>query len=306
MPAIFTHYLFSELVAPPLVGSIPCAKIYIWGSQGPDFLFFSPPVHLHWRSLSHIGTQMHQQDMEDNLSFMAACCKKAVGTEKDVLQSYFYGFLSHYILDSTFHPYVYGLQRYFKTLLPKASDNYLHRQIETNLDVLFLKHIRNATIRDFSVISRFERTPELNFVCEMYRSLLHNRYGRNFPIRAISHAFLSLKLVYSFFYSPRGFKKRAVTFAKRLMKNDYPTVMALIHPVEAGHEIDYANEKRALHEDGNPALDHTAYELFEIARQKFAVAFPLAEQFCRDGGGDFSQITHGIDFEGNQTIAYRQ
>lgn len=298
MPAIITHYLFSEMVVPPLIQDIPRAKIYIWGSQGPDFLYFSVPIHLRWRRLSRIGGDMHNQDIEENLSFMADYCRKATGEEKEILLSYFYGFLSHYILDSTMHPYVYGLQRYFKTILPKASDNYLHRQIETNLDVLFLKHFRNMTIQDFSVISHFERTPELNAVCEMYRALFRSRYGFNFPLRTISHAFLSLKLIYSFFYSPRGFKRRAVTFAKRLMKYDYPAFMALIHPVEAGNEIDYANENRELHEPGNTALEHTAYELLDIARKRFQEVFPIAEQLCREGG-DFSAITHGIDFEGN-------
>lgn len=302
MPAIIAHYLFSEMVVPPLVQDISRAKVYIWGSQGPDFLYFSLPIHLRWRTLAHIGNQMHTQDVEKNLAFMADCCRQAQGQEKEILLSYFYGFLAHYVLDSTFHPYVYGLQRHFKTVLPKASDNYLHRQIETNLDVLFLKHFRNMTIQDFSVISHFERSPELMQICEMYQKLIQNEYGRFFPLRSISHAFLSLKLVYSFFYSPRGFKRRAVTFAKRLMKNDYPPIMALIHPVEASTEIDYANVERKLHEPGNEALEHTAYELLDIARKKFQAMFPLAEQLCRDGG-DFSAITHGIDFEGNPSAS---
>ncbi|MFT9077761.1 zinc dependent phospholipase C family protein [Ethanoligenens sp.] len=302
MPAIITHYLFSEMVVPPLIHDMQCANVYVWGSQGPDFLFFSPPVHMHWRLLSRIGSLMHEQDMEKNFAFMADCCKKAKGKEKNILLSYFYGFLSHYILDSTFHPYVYGLQRYFKTVLPKASNNYLHRQIETTLDVLFLKRFRNMTIQDFSVISHFQRIPELNLVCEMYQSLFESRFKQAFPIRAISHAFLSMKLVYSFFYSPRGFKRRAVTFAKRLTQESHPAIFALIHPVEPGKEIDYANEKRALHEPGNEALEHTAYELFDIARKKFNTVFPLVEQFCREGGGDFSAVTHGINFEGNPTV----
>lgn len=298
MPAILTHYLFSEMVAPPCIDDMLSGNMYVWGSQGPDFLFFSPPVHPHWRMLSRIGGLMHEQDMDQNFAFMADCCKKAEGMEKKILLSYFYGFLSHYILDRTFHPYVYGMQRYFKTILPKASDNYLHRQIETNLDVLFLKRLRSMTIQDFSVISHLRRIPELNTVCEMYRELFRSRFEQTFSIRAISHSFLSMKLLYSFFYSPRGFKRRAVTFAKHLTENSYPAVMALIHPVEPGTEIDYANIKRAVHEPGNDALEHTAYELFGIASQTYKTFFPLAERLCRDGG-DFSAITQGINFEGD-------
>lgn len=298
MPAIITHYLFSKETAQPMVKQAHCANVCTWGSQGPDFLFFSPPIHLHWHLLSQIGHRMHEQNMEQNFSFMAECCKRAEGENKDILLSYFFGYLSHYILDSTFHPYVYGMQRFFKKLLPKASDNYLHRQIETNLDVLFLKRFCNKTIQDFSVISHFQRTPELTHVCEMYQRMLREQFGQEFPIRTISHSFLSMKLVYSAFYSPRGFKLRAVTFAKRLTQNSHPALMALIHPVEPDTEIDYANIKRAIHEPGNETLEHTAYELFDLARARFQEIFPLAERFCKEGGGDFSAITRGINFEG--------
>ncbi len=299
MPAIITHYLFSQTVAPSFALQPQCASVYTWGSQGPDFLFFSPPVHFCWRRLSRMGVAMHEKDMEAVLAYMASCCQKAQGEEKQILLSYFCGYLSHYILDSTFHPYVYGMQRLFKKVLPQAGQNYLHRQIETNLDVLLLKRLRRLTIRDFSVISHFQRTPELVPVCRMYQGLFREQFGQECSIKAISHSFLSMKIIYSLFYSPRGFKRRAVAFARRLTESCHPAVMALIHPVEPDTEIDYANENRAVHEPGNEALEHTAYELFDIACRRFRDAWPLAERFCREGG-NFAEITHGVNFEGEK------
>ncbi len=297
MPAILTHYLFSQEVAPSMAGKSHCDDVYNWGSQGPDFLYFSPPIRRHWRTLAHIGTAMHEKNIERDFSFIATSCQELHGIRQKILESYYYGYLSHYILDSVFHPYVYGLQRYLKKKMPKASDNYIHRHIETNLDVLFLKHYKNMTIRDFSVISHFVRTPELNVVCQMYRRLFHTYFHTDFTPRAISHCFLSLKLVYSFFYSPRGFKRRAVTFAKRLTADSHPPIIALIHPVEPDTEIDYANLNKSIQEPGNTALHYTAFELFNLACEKYKAALPIAQKFCKEGG-DFSAITKHINFEG--------
>ena len=298
MPAIITHYLFAQAVLPPQARGEKCEPVYTWGSQGPDFLFFSPLLNpLRSRTLVRIGSEMHDRDAARNLSFMADCLRGRQGAAHEALLAYLLGYLSHYILDSTFHPYVYGMQRYYKRMLPEAGENYIHRQIETTLDVLFLQRMRQQTIRDFSVASHFVRTPELNAACEMYRTLFAARYGAHFSVPSISRAFLSLKVLYTLFYSPRGFKKRAVTFAKRLTGSGHPALMALIHPVEPAHEIDFANEKRAIHEAGNEALTHTAYELMDIACARYRAALPTALELFANGG-DFSVVTHGINFEG--------
>lgn len=298
MPAIITHYLFSQTVVPPAALRERCGEVYVWGSQGPDFLFFSPLLNpLRCRPLIRIGEAMHQREVAQNLDFMSDWLRRTQGAEHEALLSYLFGYLSHYILDSTFHPYVYGMQRYYKSLMPDAGDNYIHRQIETNLDVLFLKRLHDQTIREFSIADHFVRTPELLAACRMYRALFAARYGADYTAASISRAFLSLKVLYTLSYSPRGLKQRAVTFAKRVTGSRHPALMALIHPVEATHEIDFANEAKAIREPGNEALTHTAYELMDIACERYRAAVPLATELFAHGG-DFSAITHGINFEG--------
>jgi len=80
----------------------PLPRLYLWGAQGPDVWFYHGllhPVH----SLRKVGNLLHARNVEATLSHMA---EAAAGDRLRL--TYFAGFLTHYALDKTAHPYVHS------------------------------------------------------------------------------------------------------------------------------------------------------------------------------------------------------
>lgn len=294
MPAIIMHLLFGEDVLHSVDFKPEYQDVYDWGTQGPDFLFFALPINAQYRRLNAVGSSMHRTDIEKNLSLMADCCSHAEGKRKAVLTSYFYGYLAHYILDRTFHPYVFALQRAFKALLPEAPDGYLHKKIETNLDVIFLDRLSGQTVKTYAVYKKLKISPELQCVCSLYSELFYRNYGIGIPRESIRGAFSHMKLVYNILYSPKGVKRGILAAAERFSGHPYPQIAALSHTPEYTGEIDYANVNKAVEiESSGEALTCSAFELYEKAKALYAQAADIFKN-----GGDFADITGGINFEG--------
>lgn len=301
MPAVITHYLFGEEVL-KLTGFVPeCPNIFIWGTQGPDFLFFSLPLGSEGTRLTRFGIKMHERDVEENMRFICDCCRTAGGLEKKVLVSYLYGYLAHFILDSCIHPYVYELQDQFNILLPKAQKSFLHKKIETNLDIIFLRRFREMDIRTFSISDKLIVTKELIPVCRLYSRMFHKQYGAGIGYEKILRSFQNMKMAYAALYSPRGGKRNAFSAAERLAGHRYPEIAALAHTVKPSREIDYTNVNRVFKGKDTGALAYTVYEHFNFACYRYCEAADLIARYLTDGSGDFSKITKGCNFKGNFT-----
>lgn len=90
--------LFSRALSPE---ELP--RLYLWGAQGPDVWFYHSLLHP-IRSKRRVGNLLHGYHVDATFSAMADA---AAG---DPLRlTYFAGFLTHYALDKTAHPYVHSL-----------------------------------------------------------------------------------------------------------------------------------------------------------------------------------------------------
>lgn len=299
MPAVITHYLFGKEMIPCLPAPPACSSVFNWGTQGPDIFFFTPPLSAESRRIIQTGYRMHEQDVEEILAAISKQTIAAFGMEKSILTSYLYGYLAHYILDSTFHPFVYAMQRHLKAQIPDASDAYIHRLIETNLDVIFLQKLRGLSIRTFPIFQKLRIKPELAVVCRMYAVLLRERYGLGFSAARIQKSFSGMKTAYALLYSPRGIKRGAITATERLIGRRHPEIAALSHRVNAQDTFDFANLKREVGEQN-------AFELFAAAAQRYKDAVASLSQIFAAGtaaASDFTVITHGINFEGSESVS---
>ena len=111
MPGLTTHYLFGLKVLHDISNLEIKEKVlkhrgaYALGLQGPDIFFYSA------RTLSsrfqNLGSTMHKTYTGDFFKNYITGLDLKTGKEKDILLSYFQGFLCHYILDCTAHPYIY-------------------------------------------------------------------------------------------------------------------------------------------------------------------------------------------------------
>ena len=107
MPAIYAHDLFGKKVyekasahIQSIIDTYPdCFRI---GLQGPDILFFYQPLKKH--PINRLGNQLHQQKVSVFLEQV-----RPILDEKGLHSpegAYILGFICHYMLDSTCHPYI--------------------------------------------------------------------------------------------------------------------------------------------------------------------------------------------------------
>lgn len=132
MPAAYAHYRFGQEVLERLPQKIqnrirPETDLYHIGLHGPDIFFYCHPLTRN--SISALGYRLHD---EPGIRFFKTAL--AIACSRDLPGaglSYLYGFICHFVLDSTCHGYIDGTA---------ANDTLTHADIETAFDRYLLLH----------------------------------------------------------------------------------------------------------------------------------------------------------------------
>lgn len=149
MPAFSTHYIFSDEMMDTIRQRAKGVNIderaVIYGTQGPDFLFFHRILPtMPGKSLMGTGSAIHRSDPARLFAAMAEFLTNGRNYDRDMVISYFCGFICHYALDRSVHPFVYWAMEDIKG---KEHITYhpfvLHNRIEFNIDMILLREKRN-------------------------------------------------------------------------------------------------------------------------------------------------------------------
>ena len=136
MPALYTHYRFGKAVEkelPPVLQETIAAypEAFALGTQGPDILFYHQPMKSN--AVRSRGVALHAVAPE---SFFVHAAKEIVQARAKndekfarALTAYVCGFLCHFTLDISCHPYIDE----------KAHDTFTHGKIESELDKYMLR-----------------------------------------------------------------------------------------------------------------------------------------------------------------------
>lgn len=131
MPAAYVHYRFGKEV----IECLPFVyrksiekyqKLYDIGLHGPDILFYNKPLSA--GGVSQTGYAMH--DRPAAVFFKKAADIFAGSKDKEALKAYLYGFICHFTLDSTCHPYIEKMTQ---------ESGVSHAELETELERFFMK-----------------------------------------------------------------------------------------------------------------------------------------------------------------------
>lgn len=148
MPGYMTHYIFGrqeykKFSENELKKAIrENVNVFNLGLQGPDIFFFFPGFFL--INKTNLGSTMHRsktgQYMSNMLKYIYGCKDTE---EKKICTAYLAGFLAHYDLDRTCHPYIY-----YKTDYMHKGKAYHGRHIalETDIDFLLSRKILKQKI----------------------------------------------------------------------------------------------------------------------------------------------------------------
>lgn len=283
MPACLTHYLFAQNVLQDLAEkeSIDqCA--YFWGAQGPDFLFCHR--YFPWmkgRSLKSYGNELHSV-AKPSVTFTAM--RNFLKHHEDPsYRSYVYGFLCHYALDSTAHPYINALAGTLREDRPYETPTTMHGEIEAALDAIVLRHETGKLPSEVPLGKMFPRNePVQRRIAKLYREVILEVFGADIPEQELLRATQDAHFVFSCLTDRTGLKKRLFD---TIEAGKAHTVSSHIVPITEREGIDYAN----LQQEEWHAGDVTSHQsFFELMGEAMGLAETLISGFQ---GIDFSAVT---------------
>ena len=249
MPGFITHYICGQAIlknanpkAQELVKSNQ--QFYNIGTQGPDIFFYYIPGLLK-RHLRDIGIQMHKHHFGDFMHHMTdIMLKENLPSEaKSLLFAYIGGFLTHYALDATAHPYVYsqtGIRKKGdKAKAIKYSVN--HRKFETAIDVLMLDLMSSKKPSDYKLweLINVDYDPA-QIVAAALSSSIQGTYGRDVTPKEAYKAMTYMINITRLIQSRTGKRKRLMELIENLTIGEH-LVSSIVHMQELNDGVDYMN-----------------------------------------------------------------
>lgn len=242
MPAMISHYFLAlkALDRYRAKGGAPVDRdAFLWGAQGPDFLFFQIPFP--WRktrNLNTLGRRMHREDPSRLLTaFRAYSIRRK---SDDLTRSYLLGFLCHYSMDRTIHPFIYAQIASLRKQYPKSPDTFLHCQIESALDVIVLRYEKAELPTEFNLKKAIPKNRDVQeAIARIYAELFYKLYGSRVQAGAVLQAERDCRFVVGLQNDRTGLKKQ---FFQRLEKrHDKYLCSCFFRGVVEEEGFDYAN-----------------------------------------------------------------
>ena len=147
MPSIITHHIFSNEVLKKLSNDTKSKfsnelEIYNTFAQSHDYLFYNHFTPKKSKEIRDLGHYAHHHNTQEYLLNIIKMIKEKKLTNNQQAIAYLYGSLTHYILDTTCHPFIF-----YKTGVYRKKEKWTHKyrgehtRIEKHLDcILYEKY----------------------------------------------------------------------------------------------------------------------------------------------------------------------
>ncbi len=282
---------------------------FLWGCQGPDILFYHRNMPWQSGSIRSYGTQLHRGDPSKLFRSLAKVCRYCAG-RKDyrIILSYAMGVCVHYCYDRLLHPLVhYNMELMEKTDEKGANYNY-HGLIESNLDIMLLRHDMGLAISDIDLDDCLPDCDGLDeAVALLYSLLLCDLHGVHTPRKQAMTLVGDFRFGTSLRKDPYHIKKPAAQLAEKIIPYFRPgmrggALACRFYEKSLDRSFDYGNLSRSVWfdpQDKGIRSNLSVYDLTSLAQFE---SKELMEMFVRDvadkGKADFESFTEGINFGG--------
>ena len=212
MPSLFTHHLIAEFVYDKLDSSIQHKitkpAVYALGAQGADLFFF---YKLHAGKKNNLGGRLHKLNIYQTFSALqrqlwrlqnkyndyihsmqnqeerqtTALMQDATHTMQEIqtFSSYIAGYITHYVADTVFHPFIYAMEEKFLKLQPKWRGK-RHAYIENDVDSYLLTKYRNIKASEYN-LSFTIKQEDMPSLCSSLRVLCYEAGYPNFTMQEL-------------------------------------------------------------------------------------------------------------------------
>ena len=307
MPDLATHLLFGQQVknelAQPFADAVDRHPgVFAFGTQGPDLFFFRKALP-HTNPIHKYGSILHKEKIPQTLAFF----KNYTATYHyepggSILLSYFAGYLCHYFLDSSVHPYVYYLTKR-RSQTSRLHAAAIHAQIEAQLDAFFYDHFYHQPISEFHFRTLFQVTEsEKLVIARLYQSLMQHVYHKKLKPQEVVRSFDDFLSLSTMFFERPALLRKIGAAASSVYR---PADIIAAHIKTGDFGEDTANT-------GHRVWNHPLYpqrvftqsvpELFEAAREETvknlklcaqamgqtSLPFPVSKDFS---GNDLASLT---------------
>lgn len=278
MPACITHNLFAKnvLKALPERPESLDETAYLWGAQGPDFLFCHR--YMPWmkgESLGAYGSKVHATTPSHTLNLMRDFLK----THSDPgYRSYVMGFLCHYALDSTGHPYINARSEEWAPLNPNQTPGTMHGEIESALDAIVLRRETGKLPSEVPLKNMFPKNPGVQRqIAEIYQVVLKGLFDLDAQLKDLYQASQDAHTVFSCVTDRTGLKLKLM---EKIESGKPHAISSHIVPLTEKADVDYANIQHEPWTVEGETRKEDFFELMELAQTKavnFITAFDSAD-----------------------------
>ncbi len=205
MPALLTHNIFGQTVYEINFTSLFATQderdAFYLGNQGPDPMFFRARAKPSQIKQAHeIANNLHAEKMSKTLDDLRHGLKKLPEEDFNIGRAYALGYLAHYILDKSVHPYVYSTQYSLMDLDDdlKTSEGAVHGVIESDLDSILMLRYRGIDITDIKIADYIPSSKRVKRVAGalMNYTIMHG-LGIEFPATEVAASINDMKWIYS-------------------------------------------------------------------------------------------------------------
>jgi len=172
---------------------------------------------------------------------MATLAKDSPAKERDIIFAYTAGFIAHYALDVSAHPYVYAMTH--NNNAPKIKNSASHRRFETAIDVAMLNLLSGQKPADYNQWELL--AAEAAHMCAASSAASHvlrSVYGRNIPSKIVHRAMRHMMHLTRLLQSRKGRRKKWMELAENLTIRE-PLFSCMVHPQDID-EFDYLNTQK--------------------------------------------------------------
>lgn len=312
MSDLITHDIFGRDVYDKqfqfIGGSRDEADAFLLGCQGPDPLFFAAITPKLYRYRS-VGSTMHERKPTELLHSLKQSLAILPSEEKAIGRAYALGFVCHYLLDSTVHPFIYS-QEYAlcdagEPGLDRSNANEVHAFIERELDEFLLFTRRDETIATFNPSKQILKASNqtLRIISKLYAYIALSTYGQAVPDDLFVCSVQNYRLIERALYSPRGVKRSVLGNLEQLIR-PYSMIFAFTPEAIERTQSDFANSEHIAWV--NPFTFETSTASFEDLYEK-ALAEALAATVAFDSSNfDLEAarlLTEEKNFSGEPVVA---
>ena len=314
MPAMLTHDFFGQDAygdAMQVVDLLTSDQrdAFLLGNQGPDplfYLFLDPFLP---KGCKKLGNVMHHDGPTAELLALRRAVDGLPSDERGVGKAYAAGFLCHYLLDSTMHPFLYfwqfGLSDAGVPGLDRTDEGPVHAEIERDFDEMVLWDHMHQTVNTYRPHERVLRARDevLGIVGKLYAGFAvpvdcGDEREAVFPM-----AVKCFRLTQRAFYDPESAKGAVLsTLEMPIMGNRYSLYRAMAHLPRKSDTSDFDNRDHLGWKNPFTGAVSTQsfWDLYGTALRRVQDALEL---FFSDGFDEAAarQITRGLNFSGEPT-----